>query len=58
LGVSAEVLLGTMHNLVGSEDQICEELLERRERYGFSYITTTITNAEQMAPVVTRLAGH
>ena len=52
------MLLGTMHNLVGSEDQICEELLERRERYGFSYITTTITNAEQMAPVVTRLAGH
>jgi len=57
-GVSAEALLGTMHNLVGSEDQICEELLERRERYGISYITTPITNAEQMAPVVARLAGH
>jgi len=57
-GVSAEALLETIHNLVGSEDQICEELLERRERYGFSYITTTITNAEQMAPIVARLAGH
>jgi len=57
-GVSAEALLGTMHNLVGSEDQICEQLLEMRERYGFSYITTTFTNAEQMAPVVARLAGH
>jgi len=57
-GVSAETLLGTIHNLVGSEDQICEELLERREHYSISYITTTITNAEQMAPVVARLAGH
>jgi hypothetical protein len=57
-GVSAETLLETIHNLVGSEDQICEELLEWRERYGFSYITTTITNAEQMAPIVARLAGH
>ena len=57
-GVSAETLLGTIHNLVGSEDQICEELLERRERYSISYITTTITNAEKMAPVVAHLAGH
>jgi len=57
-GVSAETLLTTIHNLVGSEDQICEQLLEMRERYSISYLTTTITNAEQMAPIVTRLAGH
>jgi hypothetical protein len=57
-GVSAEALLATVHNLVGSEEQICEQLVELRERYGFSYITTTFTNAEQMAPVVARLAGH
>ena len=56
--MSAQALLGTMHNLVGSEEQICEQLLEMRERYGFSYITTTFTNAELMAPIVARLAGH
>jgi hypothetical protein len=57
-GVSAEALLESIHNLVGSEDQVCEDLLEMRERYGVSYMTTTTTNAEQMAPIVTRLAGH
>ena len=57
-GVSAETLLENMLNLVGSEEQICEQLVELRERYNISYITTTITNAEQMAPVVARLAGH
>jgi probable F420-dependent oxidoreductase len=57
-GVSAETLLESMLNLVGSEEQICEQLVQLRERYGFSYITTTITNAEQMAPIVARLAGH
>jgi hypothetical protein len=57
-GVSAETLLESIHNLVGSEDQVCEELLEMRERYGLSYITTTTTNAEQMAPVIARLAGR
>jgi probable F420-dependent oxidoreductase len=57
-GVSAETLLESMLNLAGSEEQICEQLLEMRERYGFSYITTTNTNAEMMAPVVARLAGH
>ncbi len=41
--------------LVGTVDEICADLIERRERYGFSYIV--VHNLEAFAPVVARLAG-
>ncbi len=47
----------SLHVLTGSIDQIVEELLARRERYGFSYIQVTEPHMEAFAPVVTRLAG-
>jgi probable F420-dependent oxidoreductase len=46
------------HALIGSVDSICEQLLERRARYGISYVTVGRTNAEAFAPVVARLNGQ
>jgi len=45
------------HVLAGSVDQIVEEISERRERYGFSYVQIMEQQMEAFAPVVARLAG-
>jgi probable F420-dependent oxidoreductase len=44
------------HVLAGSVDQIVEEIGERRERYGFSYVQIMEQQMEAFAPVVARLA--
>lgn len=41
--------------LCGTVDQICDDLIERRERFGFSYIV--VHELDALAPVVARLAG-
>ena len=43
--------------LIGSVDAICERLVERRERYGISYVMVSMRSTEAFAPVVARLAG-
>ena len=43
--------------LVGSVEQCVEALLERRERYGISYVNLG-SDAEAVAPIVARLAGR
>ncbi|GHO89661.1 TIGR03621 family F420-dependent LLM class oxidoreductase [Dictyobacter formicarum] len=48
----------SMHTLVGSIDQIVETLLERRERYGISYIQITANLLDAFTPIVSRLAGQ
>ena len=45
------------HALIGSVDEICDLLLERRETYGISYVTFGASLAEAVAPIVDRLAG-
>ena len=45
------------HALIGSVDTICDQLVERRETYGISYVTFGGSAAESVAPVVERLAG-
>jgi probable F420-dependent oxidoreductase len=45
------------HALVGSVESICEQLRERRERYGISYVTVGSPNLDAFAPVVAALAG-
>jgi probable F420-dependent oxidoreductase len=52
---SVEELLALPSTLIGTVDQIVEELQERRERYGFSYIVVR-EPIEEFAPVVARLA--
>ena len=43
--------------LVGSVQHITENLLARRERWGFSYVIVGAENIEEMAPVVAALRG-
>ena len=45
------------HALVGSIDDICEQLEQRREEFGFSYFTIGDRALEQFAPVVARMTG-
>ena len=43
--------------LVGPTNKIIEDLLERRERWGFSYVIVGENDVEPFAPVVAALAG-
>ncbi len=55
--VTTEMILQAPYVLIGTVDQICEQLVIRRERFGISYITLFEQSMEAMAPVVARLAG-
>jgi probable F420-dependent oxidoreductase len=56
-GLPTHDIVDHPHALIGSVDAICDRLLERRGRYGFSYITVRDRVMESFAPVVARLAG-
>ncbi|MFI5735874.1 TIGR03621 family F420-dependent LLM class oxidoreductase [Kribbella sp. NPDC051587] len=56
-GLSPEEALGTPHALFGSVDEIIEDLLVRRERFGISSIGIAVDALDSMAPVVAKLAG-
>jgi probable F420-dependent oxidoreductase len=55
--VSSAQILRAPYLLIGSLDQICADLVSRRERYGISYISIFEQSLEALAPVVARLAG-
>ena len=55
--MTAEQVLEMPHCLVGTIDQITEDLLYRREKYGISYISIFDESMEPFAPVVARLVG-
>jgi probable F420-dependent oxidoreductase len=57
LGLPGEDALGLPIVLIGNEDELCERLLKRRERWGFSNIVVPGEAMESFAPVVARLAG-
>ena len=44
--------------LIGTVDQMVEELRQRRERYGFSHFEVFSSQMEAFAPVVARLRGE
>ena len=49
---TSEQLLQTPHCLIGTTEQMCEDLLACCERYGISPITVFGDNLETFAPVV------
>ena len=55
--ITAEQVLASPHFLIGSVDQISEELLSYREKYGISYITVHEKDMDAFTPVMPRLAG-
>jgi probable F420-dependent oxidoreductase len=46
------------HVLVGSTNSIVNTLIERRERYGISYVTVSSQAMQEFAPVVDALSGQ
>lgn len=56
-GVDPDSLATHPHGLFGSVEQICDTLIERRERFGISYVTVAQRYLESFAPIVARLAG-
>ena len=56
-GQPPELVLESPHFCAGTESQIVEQLQERRERFGFSYVVFAGGSHEAMLPVVGKLAG-
>ncbi|MEY2431573.1 MAG: hypothetical protein QOC92_1298 [Acidimicrobiaceae bacterium] len=56
-GMDPEAALRSPHALAGSVDQIIDDLIDRRERWGISYIGVGLDALHALAPVVAKLAG-
>ena len=56
-GVEPAELLRHPHALIGSVEEICDRLVERREGLGVSYVNVAQRHLAEFAPVVARLAG-
>ena len=56
-GLAPEVLADVPLGIAGTVDEICEQLHQRRERWGFSYIVIHEGEMDAFAPVVQRLTG-
>jgi probable F420-dependent oxidoreductase len=57
MGFETRNVLEMPHFLIGTLDQIEEDLKARRERYGFSDVIVPGDAADSLAPIVERLAG-
>jgi hypothetical protein len=58
MGVDDSMLVDTPFALIGAPGQIVDDLLARRERWGFSYVIVGGGDVEAFAPVVAELAGR
>ncbi len=56
-GLTPEEARRSPHALCGTLDQIADDLVERRERLGVSAIGLSASSLEEMAPLISRLAG-
>jgi len=57
VSVDPEMVRATPFVLIGTPEEIVEDLLQRRERWGFSYVIVGGEDVEPFAPVVAALAG-
>ena len=57
LGASSKDVLDMPHFLIGTVDQLVEDIKRRRDRYGMSFVIVPGEVAELFAPVVAQLAG-
>ena len=55
VGLTGAQLLDCVQALVGTEEQIIEDLLQRREQYNISYITISENFIDAFAPILHRL---
>jgi probable F420-dependent oxidoreductase len=57
IGVDEQMIRESPFALIGTPDQIAEDLIARREEFGFSYVIVGGAQADSFAPVVANLAG-
>lgn len=57
LGLTPDEALASPLALVGTAEQMADDLRARRERFGFSYVTVGAADVDGFAPVVAALAG-
>lgn len=50
-------MAGSPHYLLGGADQMTEQLIARRERWGINYLAIKPAHMDVLAPVISRLAG-
>jgi probable F420-dependent oxidoreductase len=58
IGVDESMVAASPFALVGSPSKIAEDLRERRQRFGFSYVIIGAEQIDQFAPVVAELVGR
>ncbi|HSP09441.1 MAG TPA: TIGR03621 family F420-dependent LLM class oxidoreductase [Candidatus Dormibacteraeota bacterium] len=58
LGSDPADILEMPHFLIGTVDQLAEDLIARRDRFGMSFVIVPGDAAESLAPVVERLTGR
>ena len=58
IGYDRDMIEATPFALIGTPAQLVEDLLRRRETWGFSYIIVGQEDVESFAPVVAELAGR
>jgi probable F420-dependent oxidoreductase len=56
-GTPVEEILEMPSIFIGTVEQVAEQMLERRERFGISYYMTSDSMMEAFAPLVERLSG-
>ncbi len=56
-GLTADEFGDHPHALIGPVEAICEQLHERRDTYGISYVTFGAAAVDAVAPIVAQLAG-
>jgi hypothetical protein len=56
-GVETSDVLEIPHFMLGTTDQVAEDIVRRRERFGISHVVVPGDAADALAPVVARLAG-
>lgn len=57
MGLEPADVLEIPHFMIGTADQIAEDIAGRRERFGISHVVVPGDAADSLAPVVARLAG-
>lgn len=58
MNVSPEEVLASPQVLLGTIDEMVEDLQRRRDEFGLSYFVVVDSNMETLAPIVARLAGQ
>jgi probable F420-dependent oxidoreductase len=57
IGVEPDMIRASPFALIGDADQIADDLVARREEFGFSYVIVGAAELDDFAPVVAKLAG-